>query len=49
MEALLRKLIVHEEYEAKAARLARFMGMRAADLAELLRLGRVIEEVIGRG
>lgn len=49
LEALLKKFITLEDYESKISRLATVMGMRADDLAELLRLGRLIGEVIGNG
>lgn len=49
IEALLRRLVTLQEYEDKATRLAGVMGMRADDLAELLRLGRLIKEAIGNG
>jgi len=49
IEALLKKLVTLQEYEAAVTRLAGIMGMRADDLAELLRLGRLIKEVIGNG
>jgi len=49
IEALLRRLVTLQDYEGKATRLAGVMGMRADDLAELLRLGRLIKEAIGNG
>ena len=49
VEALLKQLITPADYEDKATRLASVMGMRADDLAELLRLGKLIEEVLRNG
>ncbi|PKO20392.1 MAG: hypothetical protein CVU38_20345 [Chloroflexi bacterium HGW-Chloroflexi-1] len=44
VEALVRNLISLLEFETVLLRLAQVRGMRADDLAELLRLGRLIEE-----
>lgn len=49
LEGLLRGLIGGEEYQTKVTRLATVMGMRADDLAELLWLGHMIQEVLGHG
>ena len=49
VEALLKRLVALQDYEDKVTRLASVMGMRADDLAELLRLGRLIKEAIGNG
>jgi len=46
VEALVRNLIGLVEFEAALLRLARVRGMRPDDLAELLRLGRLIGEVL---
>jgi predicted nucleic acid-binding protein len=46
VEALVRNLIDLGTFEAALLRLARVKGMRPDDLAELLRLGRLIEEVL---
>jgi len=46
VEALVRNLIGLAEFERALLRLARVRGMRPDDLAELLRLGRVIGEVL---
>ena len=45
VEALVRRLIALPEFEAALLRLAQVRGMKAEDLAELLRLGRLIGEV----
>lgn len=45
VEGLLKRRIEPTEFEDMAVRLASVMGMRADDLAELLRLGRLIQEV----
>ena len=45
VEGLLKRRIELTEFEDMAIRLAGVMGMRADDLAELLRLGRLIQEV----
>jgi hypothetical protein len=44
VEALVRNLISLLEFETALLRLAQVRGMRADDLVELLRLGRLIEE-----
>ncbi|PKO21141.1 MAG: hypothetical protein CVU38_16410 [Chloroflexi bacterium HGW-Chloroflexi-1] len=49
LEGLLKKQIDGREYEDKVTRLAAVMGMRADDLAELLWLGRLIEEQVNHG
>jgi len=49
LEGLPRGRISGEEYQTKITRLARVMGMRADDLAELLWLGRLIQEVLDHG
>jgi len=46
VEALVRSLIGLVEFETALLRLAQVRGMRPDDLAELLRLGRLIEEVL---
>lgn len=46
VEALVRGLIDLVEYETALLRLAQVRGMRPDDLVELLRLGRLIEEVL---
>jgi len=46
VEALVRNLIGLAEFEETLLRLARVRGMRPDDLAELLRLGRLIGEVL---
>jgi len=46
VEALVRNLIGLVEFEAALLRLAQVRGMRPDDLAELLRLGRLIGEVL---
>jgi len=45
VEGLLKRRIELNTFEDMAVRLAGVMGMRADDLAELLRLGRLIQEV----
>ena len=49
LEALLKGRISGEEYQARVTRLAAVMGMRADDLAELLWLGRLIQEGLDHG
>lgn len=49
LEGLLRGRISEKEYQAKVTRLAAVMGMRADDLAELLWLGRLVQEVLDHG
>lgn len=49
LEALLRGRLSGEEYQTKITRLAGVMGMRADDLAELLWLGRLIQEAVDHG
>lgn len=49
LEGLLRGRINGEEYQTKVTRLAAVMGMRADDLAELLWLGRLIQEALDHG
>jgi len=49
LEGLLKKRIDGREYEDRVTRLAAAMGMRADDLAELLWLGRLIEEQVNHG
>jgi predicted nucleic acid-binding protein len=46
VEALVRNLISLAEFEAALLRLAQIRGMRPDDLAELLRLGRLMGEVL---
>jgi len=45
VEGLLKRQIELNTFEDMANRLVSVMGMRADDLAELLRLGRLIQEV----
>jgi len=49
LEGLLKKRIDGREYEDRVTRLAAAMGMRADDLAELLWLGRLIQEQVEHG
>ena len=49
VEGLLKRRIELNTFEDMAVRLAGVMGMRADDLAELLRLGRLIQEVWANG
>jgi len=49
LEGLLKKCIDGREYAGMVTRLASVMGMRADDLAELLWLGRLIEEQVDHG
>lgn len=49
LEGLLKKRIDGREYEDRVTRLAAAMGMRADDLAELLWLGRLIQEQVDHG
>ena len=49
LEGLLKKRIDGREYEEKITRLAAAMRLRADDLAELLWLGRLVQEQVNRG
>lgn len=46
LEALVKRLVTFPEYETALLRLARVRSMRSDDLVELLRLGRLITEVL---
>lgn len=47
LEALAKGVVDFSEYETALLRLARIKSMRSDDVLELLRLGRVITEVLG--
>ena len=49
VEGLLKGHLTQREFQAMAIRLAGVRGMRADDLIELLRSGRLIEEVLEHG